>query len=61
MGNTMKYVKAVVEIVYFTNRDVITTSGMSGGAGGSCRVPGHDRGNGCAETSGNCPGSAWKL
>ena len=57
----MKYVKAVVEIVYFTNRDVITTSGMSGGAGGSCRVPGQDRGNGCENNSGNCPGSVWKL
>ena len=57
----MKDVKVSVEIVYFSNRDVITTSGMSGGAGGSCRVPGHDRGNGCAGTSGNCPGSAWKL
>lgn len=49
----MKYVKATVEIVYFTNRDVITTSD-------SCRVPGHDRGNGCDNNSGDCPGGAWK-
>lgn len=53
----MKYEKPVAEVIYFTNRDVITTSG---GDSGSCRVPGWDRGNGCTTTSGDCKGNAWK-
>lgn len=54
----MKYEKPVAEVIYFTNRDVITTSG---GESGSCRVPGHDRGNNCpSDVSGACPGQAWK-
>lgn len=33
----MNYEKAEAEVVYFTNRDVITTSG--GLDGGNCRTP----------------------
>ena len=59
----MKYEKADAEVIYFTNRDVIATSGGEGGGGsgtGTCRVPGHNRGNGCTETSGMCPDNAWQ-
>lgn len=52
----MQYEKTEAEIVYFTNRDVITASGGETG----CRVPGWDRGNGCNGVSGACPGQAWK-
>ncbi len=54
----MDYKKAAAEVIYFTNRDVITTSG--GSDIGGCRTPGWDRGNGCNGTSGDCPGQAWK-
>lgn len=38
----MNYEKASAEVVYFTNRDVITTSGGSGmDIGGSCTNHGH--------------------
>ena len=53
----MDYEKAAAEIIYFTNRDVITTSG---GSGGRCLKPGWDNGNGCNNNSGNCPGRMWK-
>lgn len=52
------YEKAEAEVVYFTNRDVITTSGGIGGD--VCRTPGWDRGNGCDRTSGDCVGQSWK-
>lgn len=48
----MQYEKAEAEVVYFTNRDVITASGAETG----CRVHGWDMGNGCDRTSGKCPG-----
>lgn len=53
----MDYEKAAAEIIYFTNRDVITTSGDSGSG---CPTPGWDKGNGCSSTSGDCPGRMWK-
>lgn len=55
----MKYEKPVAEVIYFTNRDVITTSG---GDSGSCPVPGWDRGNNCSgNKSSDCPTKhAWK-
>lgn len=57
----MNYEKATAEVIYFTNRDVITTSGGGGqDIGGECRVPGWDRGNACPNTSGDCPNRAWK-
>lgn len=58
----MNYEKATAEVVYFTNRDVITTSGGGGlDIGETCRTPGHDRGNGCTGVSGKCPTkNAWK-
>ncbi len=55
----MNYEKAEAEVVYFTNRDVITTSG-GGLDGGNCRTPGWDRGNGCDRTSGDCVGQSWQ-
>ena len=55
----MNYEKAEAEVVYFTNRDVITTSG-GGLDGGNCRTPGWERGNGCGKTSGDCEGQSWK-
>mgnify|MGYP003097862101 CR=1 len=56
----MRYEKAEAEIIYFTNRDVITTSGSSGSGETDCPVPGWSRGNGCKNTSGDCPGQHWK-
>lgn len=53
----MDYEKATAEIILFSNRDVITTSG---GITDSCRTPGQDRGNGCGRVSGTCPGQSWK-
>lgn len=50
----MIYEKATAEVILFDNSDVITASG------GSCRVPGHERGSGCDNKSGNCPDKAWK-
>lgn len=56
-----EYQKATAEVIYFTNEDIITTSGAGGGIiGGGCSKPGHDRGNGCSGVSGACPGQAWK-
>lgn len=54
----MYYEKAEAEIIYFTNRDVITTSGETGGTG--CRNNGQDNGNGCQGNSGACSGHSWK-
>ena len=55
----MNYEKAEAEVVYFTNRDVITTSG--GLDGGNCRTPGWKRGNACVDNhSSACPNKAWK-
>lgn len=54
----MNYEKAEAEVVYFTNRDVITTSG--GLDIGGCRNNGQDNGNGCKDNSGDCPGGSWK-
>ena len=48
----MIYEKATAEVILFDNSDVITAS--------SCRSPGHDKGHGCANTSGDCPGQEWK-
>lgn len=49
----MIYEKATAEVILFDNSDVITAS--------SCRVPGHDNGHGCGNTSGTCPTKqAWK-
>ena len=59
----MDYKKAMAEAVYFTNRDVITTSGEGSGLdiGGECRVPGWERGNACTNNnSSNCPNRTWK-
>lgn len=58
----MTYIKASVEVICFDNSDVITTSGLDGTNDGDtgCRVPGQNRGNGCNNNSGNCPGHAWK-
>ena len=49
------YEKAKAHVVLFDNSDVITTSGF-----GNCKTPGQDRGNSCKDTSGVCPGQAWK-
>ena len=49
------YEKAKAHVVLFDNSDVITTSGF-----GNCKTPGQDRGNSCKDTSGVCPGRAWK-
>lgn len=54
----MKYEKPVAEVIYFTNRDVITTSG--GQIGDGCKNRGQNAGNGCNGNSGNCPGQSWK-
>lgn len=49
MGNNVKYEKADAEIIYFTNQDVITTSGacykgnnknQGGGGGAECAKTG---------------------
>ena len=48
----MIYEKATAEVILFDNSDVITAS--------SCRTPGHDKGHGCTNTSGDCPGQHWK-
>ena len=57
----MNYEKADAEVIYFTNRDVIATSGGDGGGTEGCRVPGWDRGNSCNNNrSGDCPGQMWK-
>lgn len=52
-----QYEKAVVEHVQFDNSDVITTSDeiYTG-----CKNRGHETGNGCSNTSGDCPGQHWK-
>lgn len=50
-----QYEKAVVEHVQFDNSDVITTSGER-----VCWTNGHDKGNGCPSTSGDCAGQFWK-
>ena len=49
----MIYEKATAEVILFDNSDVIRTSG-------SCKNKGQDNGNGCGNTSGNCPGQEWK-
>ena len=54
----MKYEKADAEVIYFTNRDVIATSGSETGG---CKNKGQDNGNGCTGVSGDCPTKhAWK-
>lgn len=56
-----EYEKATAEVIYFTNKDIITASGGGGGIiGGGCRTPGQDRGNGCNGVSGACPSRSWK-
>lgn len=59
----MVYEKAMAELVLFDNFDVITTSGMDDTNTGDtgCLHPGWDRGNNCGDTSGKCPGQAWKA
>lgn len=60
------YEKAKAKVVLFDNSDVITTSGGYGSleedinSAGNCKTPGQDRGNSCKDTSGVCPGRAWK-
>lgn len=54
----MTYEKGIAEIIYFTNRDVITTSGAGEESG--CRNRGQNTGIGCSGNSGNCPSKAWK-
>lgn len=54
----MKYEKANAEVIYFTNGDVIVTSGGTT----ECPTNGWDRGNNChGNKSGDCPTKqAWK-
>ena len=54
----MKYEKANAEVIYFTNRDVIVTSGGIT----ECDKPGWDKGNNChGNMSSDCPTKqAWK-
>ena len=47
----MIYEKATAEVILFDNSDVVRTS---------CATPGWDRGHGCGNTSGSCPGQEWK-
>lgn len=54
----MRYEKAEAEIIYFTNRDVITTSGVIEEPG--CKNHGQNAGIGCNGNSGNCPNKSWK-
>lgn len=56
------YEKAIAKVVLFDNSDVITTSGIDElNDDQPCETPGWDKGNGCKdETSGKCPGQAWK-
>lgn len=53
--NNKQYKKAECEVVAFDNSDVITTSGER-----DCWTNGHDNGNGCSSTSGDCTGQFWK-
>lgn len=59
----MDYKKATAEIIYFSNKDVIATSGYPDDdiGGTACEKPGWNKGNGCPNTSGSCPTKhAWK-
>lgn len=54
MKRNFNYEKAKAEVIYFTNQDIITSSG-------GCKNNGQDNGNGCSNNNSSaCRDQAWK-